>query len=99
MARRQGMGESKGDDRCIADGCMKKGKPRVFGTCGSRACVDKVNKSMVSAKDNRDPSRNAKVKVNGKWETVNNSGTKRGQHFVNLKNGHSVRLDDIEEWG
>ena len=100
MARR-GVGEGKPElfeDRC-AGGCGRKGKARVFNTCGRQGCIQKVNEGLRGAdKDNRDPAAGQKVKINGKWHEVKNSGSNRHGHFVRLKDGHTVSLDEIQAW-
>lgn len=99
MARHYGMGEEKPDNVCIADGCGRRKKRSAFGTCGRQNCIEKVNNTLKGAgQDNRDPSAGRKVKLNGKWHDVKNSGTNRHGHFVRLKDGHTVSLDDVEAW-
>lgn len=97
---RYGQGEGKPemfDDRC-AGGCGRKGKARVFNTCGRQACIQKVNQQLAGGSDNRDPAAGRKVKINGKWHDVKSSGSNRNGHFVKLKDGHTVSLDNIEAW-
>jgi hypothetical protein len=101
MARRTGVGEGKPElfeDRC-AGGCGRKAKPRVFGTCGRQKCIEKVNEGLRKPSDTgRDPAQGGKVKVNGKWHDVKRSGSNKHGHFVVLKDGHSVSIDEIQAW-
>ena len=103
MVRKYGQGEGKPElfeDRC-AGGCGRKQKRggRVFNTCGRQGCIQKVNEGLRGASvDNRDPSAGRKVKIDGKWHTVKNSGSNRNGHFVKLTDGHTVSLDNIQAW-
>ena len=101
MARR-GVGEGKPeifDDRC-AGGCGRKGKARVFNTCGSQRCIQKVNESLRgSGEDNRDPSQGMRVKVDGKGspKKVKTSKTIRGTHCYILQDNTAVPIDRCKE--
>lgn len=103
MARRYGQGEGKPElfeGRC-AGGCGRPQKRggKVFNTCGRQKCVEAVNRSLRGADvDNRDPAAGRKVKIDGKWHEVKNSGSNRHGHFVRLKDGHTVSLDNIQAW-
>lgn len=98
---RYGAGEGKPDvfDGKCAGGCGRNGKKNRFGTCGRQKCIDAVNRQLAGADvDNRDPAAGRKVKINGKWHDVKNSGSNRHGNFVRLKDGHTVSLDNIEAW-
>lgn len=100
MARR-GVGEGKPeifDDRC-AGGCGRKGKARVFNTCGRQGCIQKVNESLRDGVDNRDPSQGIKVKVDGKGSAkkVKTSKTIRGTHCYILTDGTAIPINRCKE--
>lgn len=95
-------GENKPElfgDKC-AGGCGRKGKARVFNTCGRQACIQKVNEGLRGAEvDNRDPSRGMKVKVDGKGSAKKVTGSKtiKGTHCYVLQDGTAIPINRCTE--
>lgn len=100
MSRKYGAGEQKPGSKCCIEGCDRRRSRSGMGTCGRQKCLQAANRLLVadSAVDNRDPARNAKVKVGGSWHKTSHSKTVRGTPCVVLKDGTTVRVSDIQAW-
>lgn len=88
-------------NKCPRPDCdnTKKGRS-VWFTCGGRKCIQWVQAQAVedADTDNRDPARNAKVKIDGRGSVkrVVRTTTKHGQHCVVLEDGMTVPISRVE---
>lgn len=100
MARKYGDGEQKSGNVCCINGCNRRRSRSGMGTCGRSKCIAAANRLLVedSASDNRDPARNAQVKINGSWHRTKASKTVRGTPCVVLQDGTTVRISDVQAW-
>jgi len=77
----------------------RKGGRSALGTCGHQDCIAAENKRATEGanEDNRDPSRNMKIKVGSKTYTVKHSKTVRGKLAYVTKEGHTFPASGVKE--